>query len=320
MDWFTIVAQIFNFLLLVGLLYWLLYGRIIKAMDARQAKIAARLDEAEKKRNDAEQEAAAYRQKGEALDAKREELLTKAREEAEAHRAELMKQARAEVDALEARWRESVERQRAAFLQELRQRAAKQTLAVARRALADLAGVELEARIIDAFVERIGSLPDDDWRALATPIRHADDEAPELVVRTVFDLPDARRQRIEQIVRARCGDGITVRFETAFDPLCGIELKGQGRKVAWTIESYLGSLEESLGEAFDQLPHRGKLRDERERDLERDETEREAEEEKSAVGTRQAAGGEKREEEHEHEEEGAKREEETGDEDERGNG
>src|SRR5664280_128507 len=40
-DWFVLFCQIFNFLLLMYLLKRFLYGRIIKAMDDREAKMAA---------------------------------------------------------------------------------------------------------------------------------------------------------------------------------------------------------------------------------------------------------------------------------------
>jgi F-type H+-transporting ATPase subunit b len=49
-DWFTVVAQIINFLILVALLKHFLYGRIIKAMDQREERINSRLEEAKKKK------------------------------------------------------------------------------------------------------------------------------------------------------------------------------------------------------------------------------------------------------------------------------
>ena len=49
-DWFTVVAQIVNFLILVALLKHFLYGPLVRAIDAREERIAARLAEAERKR------------------------------------------------------------------------------------------------------------------------------------------------------------------------------------------------------------------------------------------------------------------------------
>ncbi len=48
-DWFVFFCQIVNFLLLLFLLKKFLYGRIIGAMDAREAKITATFVDAEKK-------------------------------------------------------------------------------------------------------------------------------------------------------------------------------------------------------------------------------------------------------------------------------
>lgn len=275
MNWLTVAAQIVNFLILVWLLKKLLYDRIIKAMDAREAKIASRLTDAAEQKKQAEAEAESLRHKQAELDASREELLAKAKADAEAHRAELMRQARAEVEALQARWRESVERQQAAFRQDLRERATKQTFAVARRALADLAGAELEARILDVFLERLAALPPDQWAALAPP--PADEEEKRvLVVRSVFELPDDRRQRLEELVRSHVADGVELRFETAFDPVCGIELRGEGRKVAWSIDHYLNTLEEGLAEAFEQRPSDAAVKAQIERDAGKEEAEKPA--------------------------------------------
>jgi len=304
-NWLTVAAQIVNFLILVWLLKKLLYERIIKAMDAREAKIASRLTDAAEQKTQAESEAEGLRRKQAELDANREEMLAKAKADAEAHRAELVKQARAEAEALQARWRESIERQQAAFRQDLRERATKQTFAVARRTLADLAGAELEARILDVFLERLAALPADQWAALAPP--PADEEQPRvLVVRSVFELPDDRRQRLEGLVRDHMADGVELRFETAFDPVCGIELRGEGRKVAWSIDHYLNTLEESLAEAFEQRPSDAAVQAQIDRDVERDEEEK-------------PPGEEKKEEEEQKTGEDVEDEDDDEDEDERGN-
>ena len=44
-DWFTVLAQIVNFLILVALMKRFLYGPLIAAIDAREQSIAARLAE-----------------------------------------------------------------------------------------------------------------------------------------------------------------------------------------------------------------------------------------------------------------------------------
>ena len=75
-DWFTVAAQIINFLILVALLKHFLYGRIINAMDQREARITSRLEEAERKKSEAEDEAAAYSRKSQEFDLQREEMIS----------------------------------------------------------------------------------------------------------------------------------------------------------------------------------------------------------------------------------------------------
>ena len=54
-DWFTVGAQAVNFLILVWLLKRFLYKPILKAIDAREKRIAAELADAATQMNAAEQ-------------------------------------------------------------------------------------------------------------------------------------------------------------------------------------------------------------------------------------------------------------------------
>ena len=90
LDWFVFFAQIVNFLILVYLLKRFLYGRIVKAMDNREAKIVARYQEAETLKQEAEKSAALYEEKNRILAEKQEELMNQAVQEAESRRKELM--------------------------------------------------------------------------------------------------------------------------------------------------------------------------------------------------------------------------------------
>ena len=54
-DWFTVIAQIVNFLILMGLLKYFLYDRVIAIMDERQRKIDERLTDSEETKKAAEE-------------------------------------------------------------------------------------------------------------------------------------------------------------------------------------------------------------------------------------------------------------------------
>ncbi|GAB4334601.1 MAG: ATP synthase subunit B [Candidatus Abyssubacteria bacterium] len=247
-DWFTIAAQIVNFLILIWLLKHFLYGRIIKAMDQREERIASRIREAEQREKQAGQEAEEYKKKKEELETKKEEMLAQARKEAEQQRHELVERAREEVDRLKAQWRQAVQQEKGAFLADLRQRAGQEVFSVTRKALRDLADADLERHMVDALIKRITSLEPGDKQAIAD-VAKGDRE---IVVNSVFELPDNDKERLKDAIEAAVGRGLEVRFRTSEDMIMGIELRAQGHKIAWNLEEYLETLETRISHALQE--------------------------------------------------------------------
>src|ERR1035437_8882170 len=97
-DWFTVIAQVINFLILVWLLKRFLYRPILDAIDAREKRIAKELAEA-----NAKQERDEFRHKNEVFDQQRAALLSQATIAAKAERQRLLDEARQASDALRAR-------------------------------------------------------------------------------------------------------------------------------------------------------------------------------------------------------------------------
>src|SRR5579864_8886459 len=130
-DWFTVAAQLVNFVVLVGLMKYFLFGRLVHAMDAREQRIVARLAEAEENNRAAEQQVSAARAETASIQAQHDQMISAAREEAEREHKQLLQTARDSVEALEIKWREDLEREKSAFLEEIRTRAANEILAIA---------------------------------------------------------------------------------------------------------------------------------------------------------------------------------------------
>src|ERR1700736_5749722 len=107
-DWFTVAAQITNFLLLVWLLKRFLYKPILGAMDAREQRIAAQLRDAETQKSEAEVQSKRLREAREEFERQKQALLSQAKAEAEATRQRLTEQARDEIVTLRLKWREAL--------------------------------------------------------------------------------------------------------------------------------------------------------------------------------------------------------------------
>ena len=251
-DWFVFLAQIFNFLLLMYLLKRFLYGRIIKAMDDREAKIAARFAEADELKTKAEEEARLYEKRNQSLNEKKETLLNEATLAAEAKRKELMEKVRVEVDAVKARWQDMLVREQDAFFYDLRQRAAKQLYATARKALSDLADADLEERIVEEFLRRVKDLDEEKSAQLRKAISGGGNR---VTIRSAFGISAPRQTQIEEVLKKQITNGFTIRYLQEPDIVSGIEMRVNGHKIAWSLNEYLETLVESLTETLQKEAH-----------------------------------------------------------------
>ncbi len=247
-DWFTFAAQVVNFLLLVWLLHRLLYRRLVRAMEQREERIAARFRAAEEREEAAARAEESFRQREGELESRRDELLARAREDAERRRRELVQEARAEAEAHERSWRQELDRERATFLAELRRRIAKAALAVSRRALADLADARLEEQALARFRRRLESLEGEERRRLAAALAGGE----RLVLASAFPVAAAERERLAEALRGIAGHplpplAVTVDPGRGF----GLELEAAGWKVGWSLDGYLEGLAERVGELLE---------------------------------------------------------------------
>jgi F-type H+-transporting ATPase subunit b len=247
-DWFTFIAQIINFIILVFLLWRFLYKPITKTMGERRKRIERQWKEAQQKQEEAQAEAESYRQKQQDLEQRREELLNEAKEKAKAEQETLIKQARQEVDKKQAEWHESIERQQDSFLENLRQRVQEQTHKISRRALQDLANAELEERAISVFIERLKHLEEEERETFRKSVQESEED---VVINSAFDMPEETQQKLRDILRKEdIVNGNEIKFSTSSDLICGVEMRSKNHQIAWSLADYLESLEEQLSKEF----------------------------------------------------------------------
>jgi len=244
-DWFTIVAQALNFLILVWLMKRFLYKPILHAIDEREKRIATELANADAKRAEAQKEQDEFQHKNADFDQQRAALLSKATDEAQAERQRLIDEARKAADALSAKRQETLRNDAHNLNQAISRRAQMEVFAIARKALTDLATVSLEERLGEVFTRRLREMTGKAKEALGAALKTASDPA---VVRSTFDVPAEQRAAIQNALNETFSAEIRVRFETAPDLISGIELTSNGQKVAWSIADYLVSLEKGVDE------------------------------------------------------------------------
>lgn len=241
-DWFTVIAQGLNFLVLVWLLKRYLYKPVLAAIAAREKQIALAIADAASQRTAAEGERAAFAAKNAALDGERAALLEQAASAANAERARLLAEARAETDALRAKQMTALRDDQTRLRQGIARLAQQEVLAIARKVLGDLAGASLEEQMTVAFARRLRALD----RSAKETLVAAFGSASEAVVRSAFDLSEAQRALIQNAADEEFASSIALRFEISAEMLCGMELLVGGQKLAWSMADYLDGLEQKI--------------------------------------------------------------------------
>ena len=247
-DWFTVGAQVLNFIVLVWLLKRFLYKPILDAIDAREMRIAGELASADAKKAEAKKERDEFERKNAAFDRQRGALLIKATEEAKAERKRLIEEARQAADALSAKRGEALRSESRALNEVIGARTKQEVFAIARKALKDLAAADLEDSMTDAFMRRLRDIGGSEKATLSKAIKAASGLA---LVHSAFDLAVKQRSEIQSALNELFGADVRIRFEIAPEVISGIELTAGGQKVAWSIEDYLGSLEAHVSALLD---------------------------------------------------------------------
>jgi F-type H+-transporting ATPase subunit b len=263
-DWFTVIAQIINFLILVWLLKRVLYQPILNALDARERRIAAALADADARKSEAENERCAFQRKNDELDQQRAELLHQALDEARAERERLVSAAHRDALELRAKQEKALKLEYHNLEQAIARQTSTEVFAIARKVLADMANIPLEAQMVEAFVKRLRELSGEEKAQLVLAAREPvlrspatttnETHVPGIVVRSMFELSSAQQNMIMaalgEILDKEVSHEIHIRFAMRPDLISGVELIMNGYKLAWNVADYLASLEKAIGEVL----------------------------------------------------------------------
>lgn len=251
-DWFTFVAQIVNFVILILLLRRFLYGPILSVMDRREKEVISRLEEARLKQVEADEKATSYQRELDELEEKKEEMLRSARQEAEQTKKELLHEARHEIERTRKRWLQSLDTEKEQFIAELQRRTSGRIIGIVRKLVSDLAGRNLEKQAIDTFLEQLEQLDQEEGeRALRTA--NADEKGKgTLKVTSSFPLEKKEQDRIRKRLGEVLSTPFTCSFSTSEQLLFGIEIRTSGWKMGWNAQDYLDELRDNLEKIFEE--------------------------------------------------------------------
>lgn len=242
-DWFTVFAQLVNFLILMALLKRFLYKPIIRALEGREKKIADRLEEAKKIKADAERELEEYVYRNELFEQQRADLLKQARNDADHEREKLIEAARTEAAALRADWKQALQIEQRSLHREIMKHTREEVFAISRKTLKDLASESLEGRMSEVFMRRLRTLDESEKNLLTLAIQAS---SKPVLVCSAFELDLEQQSALKKTIRDVFEAEAAIEFQTDTEQISGIELSTNGHKLAWHIADYLTAFERRI--------------------------------------------------------------------------
>lgn len=254
-DLWTLIAQILNLLILLFLLRKFLYLPVLKAVEARQKLIVDEINNAEnvrKKAEEAEKKSLAQANK---LEAEKQSVLEKARDDAAILAAELKAQAEDEYRQKRQQYSDRIVAEQQSFDLAMQKAAAEYWTQFARKALAQIADADLNAAAVSQLMRKIEELSAKEQKTFAEAFmvkQHID-------IQTAFPLDDKLKTQLEEFLRQKWKLPKTTGFayEEKADLICGVQIVADEQLVAWNFNGYMQEFRQNMHKSVAQLLNRG---------------------------------------------------------------
>lgn len=238
-NWFTVIAQIVNFLILVWLLKRFLYKPVLKAIDERGKKIASQLDDAAAKQAEAIKEQQLFRQKNEDFENERASKMKEAYEEVNAEKTRLFEEVRQESTIMRSTYEDSLKQHEKELSHEIKRKTKTEVFAIAGKALADLANVKLDEQVVTVFIKKMMELDENNKANFKNAL--INNNKP-IRMKSAFELSGPAKQELEKAIEGISGQINDIQYLLEPELVSGIELDTESYQLSWNIESYLESL------------------------------------------------------------------------------
>ena len=242
----TIQAYIFALLAMIfiaSVMKKVLYQPVLNVMAEREAKIAARLNDAEQKAAQAENEKGKFLDPQQQLKSSAAGEMLRAKEEADKFRDELIATVRREIEANRAQWLSSLDKEKESFLKETSLTIARGFHKPANNTLRDLAGDDLEKRVLTVFLSELGKLSQEENEQIS---RHIAETGASVIVTSAFALSSSLKDEIVRSLEPMWGGNLHSQFLVDESLLAGIHIEIAGKKIQWDAGNYLEKFEKEL--------------------------------------------------------------------------
>jgi F-type H+-transporting ATPase subunit b len=152
-DWFRVI----NFVVLAGLLFFVLRKPVAEALNSRIEGIRVQLADLEAQKEDAEKKLAAYNEKLSQLEKEAEKIVTHYIQQGNEARARIIQEAEAAAEKLQSKARRNIEHEFERARQQLQQEVLEQSLIKAEEIIKGKITAKDQDRLVDEYLAKVVS-------------------------------------------------------------------------------------------------------------------------------------------------------------------
>lgn len=155
----TLVAQVFNFIVLLIFLRIVVYPHIVRILEERQNYIEKNVAAAEEERKQAEELRQKYLAEMQKARDEARDIIQKATKTGEEQAREIIEAAKAEANRIKEAAMEDINREKEKAVAELREQVATLSILVASKIVSEKITADIQRGMIDEFIKEAGDLP-----------------------------------------------------------------------------------------------------------------------------------------------------------------
>lgn len=155
----TLVAQVFNFIMLLIFLRIVVYPHIVRILEQRQDYIEKNVAAAEEERQQAEELRQQYLAEMQKAKDEARDIIQKATKTGEEQAREIIEAAKAESNRIKEAALEDINREKEKAVAELREQVATLSILVASKVVNEKITADIQRGMIDEFIKEAGDLP-----------------------------------------------------------------------------------------------------------------------------------------------------------------
>ena len=156
---FTMVLQVINFLIAFGIIVYLAYKPLTKAIAARQQQIQDSLDAAEQSNKEAKELKEEYNAQIRDAHRKAQEIIDRAAKTADEAKAEIIEKSKLEADRILKQAMEDITREKDEMMVDVKTYIADLSVSVASKIIAAELSADKQAVLIEEYIKEVGDMP-----------------------------------------------------------------------------------------------------------------------------------------------------------------